>query len=230
MNDSSEVKLHFLDYWRIIKVRAGLVVLTFLLVMVTAGVTTYFVPRQYFSKVTMEVKPDGSTIKVFGGDNRAYNDPMFVPTQFQVIQKKEILYPVIEKLKLAETWSAREGGRKLPMEVIHGRLVRMMDLKEVRNTGLIEIGVYSIDSQEAANIANTIAVEYKERRLSDLGENLKKALSQLGDELEKQRKRVEDAAVEMAQIRERDNVVDPDPESPNAVISPADRNIVAIEQ
>jgi uncharacterized protein involved in exopolysaccharide biosynthesis len=117
MNDSSEVKLHFLDYWRIIKVRAGLVVLTFLLVMVTAGVTTYFVPRQYFSKVTMEVKPDGG-MKVFGPDARGYNDPMFVPTQFQVIQKKEILYPVIEKLKLIDTWSAKEGGRRLPMEVV----------------------------------------------------------------------------------------------------------------
>jgi hypothetical protein len=27
----------------------------------------------------------------------------------------------------------------------------MMDLKEVRNTGLIEIGVYSVDNKEAAN-------------------------------------------------------------------------------
>ena len=58
MNDASEVKLHFLDYWRIIKLRAGLIVLAFLLVMVTGGVTTYFVPRQYYSKVTMEVKGD----------------------------------------------------------------------------------------------------------------------------------------------------------------------------
>ena len=60
MNDASEVKLHFLYYWRIIKVRAGLIALAFLLVMVTAGVTTYFLPRQYFSKVTLEVKPDKS--------------------------------------------------------------------------------------------------------------------------------------------------------------------------
>src|SRR4030095_11999960 len=113
-------------------------------------------------------------------------DPMFVPTQFQVIQKKEILYPVIEKLKLVEAWSAREGGRRLPMEVVHSRLIRMIDLKEVRNTGLIDIGVYSIDNQEAANIANTIAIEYRERRLTDLSDNLKKALSQLSEELEKQ--------------------------------------------
>ena len=51
MNDTNEVKLHFLDYWRTIKMRMGLILLTFFLVMVTAGVTTYFMPREYFSKV-----------------------------------------------------------------------------------------------------------------------------------------------------------------------------------
>ena len=60
MNDASEVKLHFLDYWRTIRLRAGLIALAFLLVMITAGVTVYFLPRQYLSKVTMEVKPDNS--------------------------------------------------------------------------------------------------------------------------------------------------------------------------
>lgn len=228
MNDASEVKLHFLDYWRIIKVRAGLVVLTFLLVLVTAGVTTYFLPREYYSKVAMEVKPDNSgMIKVFN-ENRSYSDPMFVPTQFQILQKKEILYPVIEKLKLVETWSKREG-HAIPKELVYFRLLKMMDLKEVRNTGLIEVGIYSIDNQEAANIANTIAVVYKERRLDDLNHNVDRGLSQLRDEMEKQRIRVETALAEMSKVRERDSIVDADPESMNAVISEADRKIVALE-
>ena len=158
MNDASEVKLHFLDYWRIIKARAGLIVLAFLLVMVTAGVTTYFLPRQYYSKVTMEVKPDKSgPIEVFGNSMRAGHDATFIPTQFQILRKTEILYPVIEQLKLADTWSA-PGGKKLPRETVFLRLLGMLDPREVRNTGLIEIGVYSTDNQEAANIANTIAV------------------------------------------------------------------------
>ena len=49
MNDSSEVKLHFLDYWRVVKVRSGIIALTFLLVVITAGITCYFLPRQYYS-------------------------------------------------------------------------------------------------------------------------------------------------------------------------------------
>src|SRR5688572_10817960 len=198
MNDASEVKLHFLDYWRTIKVRAGLVVLTFLLVMVTAGVTTYFLPREYYSKVTMEVKPDnaGAVGKAFSND-RGFADPTFVPTQFQVLQKKEILYPVIEKLNLEEEWSGKDGGRKMQRETAFLKLIRMMDLKEVRNTGLIEVGVFSTNNQEAANIANTIAVVYKDTRLTQLQQTIDRQLSQLKDETEKQRTRVEDAMTTM---------------------------------
>jgi capsular exopolysaccharide synthesis family protein len=231
MNDASEVKLHFLDYWRTIKLRAGLVVLTFLLVVVTAGVTTYFLPREYYSKVSMEVKPDKSgSINVFNDSGRGYMDPMFVPTQFQVLRKKEILYPVIESLKLEETWSQREGGRKIGREMAYIRLLKMLDLREVRNTGLIDIGVFSIDAQEAANIANTLAVVYRDHRLTYLKQNIDRGLAQLRDEVERQRKLVEDASVEVARIRERDNIIDPDPENPLAVITTADRNIVELEK
>src|SRR4051812_33975345 len=106
MNESTEVKLHFLDYWRIIKLRMGLILLTFFLVMVTAGVTTYFLPKQYFSKVTMEVKRDNSSpVNPLGGGMQSSYDPQFVATQFQILQKTEILYPVIETLDLEKEFS-----------------------------------------------------------------------------------------------------------------------------
>ena len=68
MTENNEAKLHFLDYWRVIKLRVGLILLTFFLVMVTAGVTTYFLPRQFLSRVRMEVKQDNSgPVSTFGG-------------------------------------------------------------------------------------------------------------------------------------------------------------------
>ncbi len=140
MNDTSEVKLHFLDYWRVIKMRLGLIMLAFFLVMVTAGVTTYFLPREYFSRVSMEVKPDDSgPVRVFSGGGRVTYDPQFVATQFQILQKTEILYPVIDRLNLELELSP--PGMKLPKQAIYGKLRRMMSLQEARNTGLIEIGV-----------------------------------------------------------------------------------------
>jgi capsular exopolysaccharide synthesis family protein len=230
MNDASEVKLHFLDYWRIIKIRAGLVVLTFLLVVVTAGVTTYFLPREFYSKTRMEVRSDTRAIDVYGNSSRSYNDPTFVPSQFQIIQSKEILEPVIQKLGLMEAWSQREGVKRLPMETIIAKLLRMLDLKEVRNTSHIDIGVYSIDNQEAANIANTIAVVYKERRISDQKNSVDRALSQLKDELEAQGKRVDDLAAEVAQIRARDNIIDSDTENVNSTVNTTDQDLMGIER
>lgn len=229
MNDASEVKLHFLDYWRIIKIRSGLIALAFLLVMVTAGVTTYFLPREYFSKVTMQVKEDNSgPIDVFSSSARAGHDPTFVPTQFQVLQKTEILYPVIDDLKLIDEWSTE--GRKLPRQTVYLKLIKMMNLREIRNTSLIEIGVYSTKPDEAANIANTIAVVYQDKRLSSLKGSIDTSLNQLTDQVESQRKRVTDSKAEVEKIRVNDQIVDPDPESFLSAPTTADRNILDLEK
>src|SRR5687767_12637157 len=138
MNDTNEVKLHFLDYWRVIKLRMGLILLTFFLVMVTAGVTTYFLPKEFFSKVTMEVKRDNtSPVNVLGSSMPSSYDPQFVATQFQILQKTEILYPVIETLDLEKEFSP--PGQRLPRQQVYFRLRKMMLLQEVRNTAMIEI-------------------------------------------------------------------------------------------
>lgn len=216
MNDSNEVKLHFLDYWRIIRLRIGLILLTFFLVMVTAGVTVYFLPKEYFSKVTMEVKQDYTgKVGPFGpGSLRDTYDPQFVATQFQIIQKTEVLYPVIERLELVKEFSP--PGVRLPMQQVYFRLKGSLKLQEVRNTGLIEIGVFDTDAQRAANIANAIAVVYQERRQADLEKYTNIGLEQLKDEVERKRKEVEETSAKAMQIRARDGIVDPDPDKENS--------------
>jgi capsular exopolysaccharide synthesis family protein len=214
MNDSSEVKLHFLDYWRVIKVRWGLILLAFFLVMVTAGVTTYFLPREYFSKVTMEVKEDNSgPVQVLGsmGLQRSYN-PQFVAKEFQVLQTTAILYPVIERLDLTKEFSL-PGMPPLTPQQAFIRLKRAMSLQEIRNTSLIEIGVYHTNAQLAANIANTIAVVYQDKRASELTEGVRKGLAELREGVKQQQIEVEQLARTAAQIRAQESITDPDPES-----------------
>lgn len=215
MNDSSEVKLHFLDYWRVIRVRWAILVITFLLVLVTAGVTCFFLPRQYYSRVIMEVKSDDNALQVFSNDTpyrSSYRDPNLQPTQFQIIQSKEILYPVIDNLKLVETWSSQEGGNILPKEEVYSRLLRQMELNTVRNTDMIEIGVFSVDRIEAANIANMVAVVYQKVRREDQMQARDAALAQLREEVAAQKKMVEAAQAEMVKIRYKEGIVDPNPE------------------
>ncbi len=218
MNETNEVKLHFLDYWRTIKVRMGLILLTFFLVMVTAGVTTYFLPRQYLSKVRMEVKQDNSgPVTVFGGSSGKSYDPQFVATQFQILQTTEILYPVIERLELVKEFSP--PGQKLPIQSVYGRLRRSMQLQEVRNTGLIDIGIYDVKADRAANIANMIGVVYVERRRADLQKNVDRGLEQLTEEVAKQREVVKKASVDAAQLRTEGSINDPNPDEQNVVLT-----------
>ncbi len=222
MNDTSEVKLHFLDYWRVIRVRWAILVITFLLVMVTAGVTCFFLPRQYYSKVTMEVKADDTGLKVYDNDSpfRTMRDPNLQPTQFQIIQSKEILYPVIDNLNLVQNWSTQEGGNLLPKEEVYSTLRQRMELSTIRSTDLIEIGVYSTDRVEAANIANMIAVVYQKVRRDDQMQIRDAALAQLREEVASQRKNVEATQIQMQQIRLKQGIVDPNPESPDSAENP----------
>ena len=92
MAHTEEVKLHFLDYWRVIRVRWILILLAFLLVLITAAVVTYFQPREYQSSVFMEVKSTAENPRIFGGDlNQPIHDPQLAPTVFQIIQRTGIL-------------------------------------------------------------------------------------------------------------------------------------------
>src|SRR4030095_8042762 len=138
------------------------------LIVTALAVTTFFEPRKSFAKVVIEVKQDNSRLigDVFGPSRDARNDPSFVRTQAQILQTKAILYPVIENLRLIEEWSSKY--HRLPLETGYRKLRRMIDVKLVRNTSLIEIGVYGSTPAEAQNIANTIAVVYKEMRLTQL--------------------------------------------------------------
>jgi uncharacterized protein involved in exopolysaccharide biosynthesis len=84
----------------------------------------------------MEVKQDNSgPVGVFGQNSQrnAY-DPQFVATQFQILQKTEILYPVIDRLELTKEFGP--PGGKAPLQQVYFRLKGAMKLQEVRNTGL----------------------------------------------------------------------------------------------
>jgi len=206
-SDSGEIKLHFLDYWRVIRVRFPLIILVLLLVVITASVVTYFMPKQYASSVTMQIRENAKALEVFSNGSGDRSDPRFLTTQFEIIQRKEILYPVIEALDLEKKWGL---GNK---EQTYFKLKRMIDVRELRNTELISITVYDTDSKEAAQIANRIADGYVERRTSEQNATLSGGLTQLQEEVSKQRRRVEDLRVNRDRIREQLGIQDMSPDS-----------------
>jgi len=212
MAQHSEVKLHFLDYWRVIRIRWILILLSFLLVLLTAAVVTYFQPRQYQSSVFIEVRSTAQNPHIWGpGDNTLpIHDPQLAPTVFQVIKRTSILYPVIDDLKLEKKWS--EKGESLTREQCFLLLRNRVQVEEIRNTDLLEVSVFDKDAHLAAAIANKIVAVYQDTRVEEEKDILNRAITSMNEEIVKQQKRVDEAAAEVAQIRDREHIVDLNPE------------------
>ena len=195
MVQTDEVKLHFLDYWRVIRVRWVLIVLAFLLVLITAAIVTYFQPRLFQSSVFIEVRSTAENVRIFsagaGDSNIPVHDPQLAPTVFEVIQRTGILYPVIDQLKLQDKWS-REGFRPTRLQayqILRGRL----EIDPVRNTDLLQISVFDTNPQEAADIANKVVAVYQDKRVDEEKDILNRAVSAMNEEVTKQQKKVDDA-------------------------------------
>ncbi len=228
MAQTDEVKLHFLDYWRVIRVHWVLILLAFLLVLITAAVVTYFQPREFLSSVFIEVRSTAENPRIFGtGDpNIPIHDPQLAPTVFQVIQRTGILYPVIEELKLQDKWT-RDGLRPT-REQAYAMLRRKLDVDEVRNTDLLQISVYDTNSQEAADIANKIVAVYQDVRVEEEKDILNRAVATMTEEVTKQQKKVDEAASEVARIRDEEGIVDLNPEGTEDTQAPV--NTIVVKQ
>ena len=229
MAHNEEVKLHFLDYWRVIRIRWVLVLLAFLLVLITAAIFTYFQPREYQSSVFVEVKSTAENPRIFGqGDpNQPIHDPQLAPTVYQVIQRTGILYPVIEQLGLQDKWA--RDGRKPSRELTYQILRSKLDVDEVRNTDLLQISVFDASPQLAADIANKIVTVYQDRRVQEEKEILNRAVSAMNEEVGKQQKRVEESREEMARIRDEEHIVDLNPEGTEDSQAPVNSMVVKQE-
>jgi len=141
----------------------GIVFLLVGAVLSSAGIFMLARPNEYRAVVRIKVHRDVQPARP--GDPVVY-DPYFIQTEFEVIQSEVVLGKVVEKLDLTSEWGKKRaaGDTLTPVEAI-GLLKRQMDLRPVRNTELIEIGVSSDDPAEAAKLANTIAETFRDFRL-----------------------------------------------------------------
>jgi capsular exopolysaccharide synthesis family protein len=165
-----ETRLHFLDYWRIIRIRKAIIVTVFLITAIIATAVTFLLPESYASTARIKIEPDVGDIRGFDTSLAAAGqvgyDPYFIQTEFEVIQGYVVLGKAIERLNLNAEWGKKYfGGETLKTSETMEFLKSRMRLSPVRNTKLIEITVYSEDKNDAARIANAIADTYRDYRL-----------------------------------------------------------------
>lgn len=185
---SGDQKLHFLDYWRVIRIRKTVILAVFLLVVLTTTAVTFILPESYRSTVRIEVGKDTTDIAplLMGTQSQMAYDPFFIQTEFEKIKSKSVLYRVIDELSLGEKWARRDGYDKpYTQNEAFQLLTSKMDVTQFRNTSLIEIRVFSPDPEEAAQIANRIAEVYQDSRLSKSKRASDKSINILSNELAK---------------------------------------------
>ncbi len=208
-----ESRLHFLDYWRIIRIRKTVIIAVFMLVVITATLVTFILPEQFASTATLKIERDGADISELAGDSLRYNtfDPYFIQTEFEVIQSETILSSVVDVLDLNTKWGKKynEGAKFKTQESI-GLLKNRLNLRPRRNTALIDVQVYSENPNEAADLANAIADTYQLWRLEKgrrLGLGGVKALE---DQLKIEDEKIAKAKEELDTIRIENKISDID--------------------
>jgi len=92
----------------------------------------------------------------------------------------------------------------------------MLQPTEIRNTNLIQISVYSTDPQEAALLANAVAQEYIQQRISDAQTVISKGLDQLRDEVAQKERAVDEAYANALRLRTEARIIDPNLGSPES--------------
>jgi capsular exopolysaccharide synthesis family protein len=201
--NAPEVKLHFLDYWRIIRIRKTVIIAVFLLVALTTTLVTFILPESFASTVRIAIEKDVSDVAGLGMDQRGSGwDPYWTQTEFEKIQSKTILYQVITNLNLNRRFAEKtkdEGEWRT--DQTYGVLKSMIDVRQPRNTSLIEIRVFSEDKYEAAEIANKIADVYREYRVSVRRNMSMRGIEKLKEEYEKQDKLVKDLQAQVDKMK-----------------------------
>ncbi len=197
MNPSSpqqnEAALHAVDYWQVIKNRYGIILLTLLLVFMTAAVITYVMPKKYESEATIEVKPKATGMSPFNGElaqtsgaNRM--TPQFFGTEFEKIKSSNSLSKVVEKLELENKWGVE---KEVAIRILKG----IVNTQNIRGTDLISIRVRHTNKEDARDVTAEVARSYVayrtqiESRDADKGlYELKKAVRDQEDKVEERRK------------------------------------------
>lgn len=139
----------------------------FLLAVLTSVLITFMLPEVYASTARVKiVKPEPV---VLNSVTNFVSDPYSMQIELELLRSQAILNPVIERLNLNLVWGHRFGGNiKLTTDECRTILNRMLELRVMPKTQLVEICVFDQDRDEAATLANAIAASYSAYHLRQL--------------------------------------------------------------
>lgn len=189
----NEAILHAIDYWQVVKNRYGIILLTLLMVFMTAAVITYVMPKKYESQAIIEVKPRVAPMSPLGPNmtetaGTRMVTAQFFATEFEKIKSRNALQKVVDGLELTNRWSVDQESAIMILKGI-------VNTQNIRGTDLIAIRVRHPNRVDARDIAEEVCKAYQhyrdeiENRDAELQlEELNKAVREQEDRVEERRK------------------------------------------
>ena len=116
------------------------------------------------SRITVE--KDTSDIAPLNGIQSGATafDSYFIQTELEVIQSQKVLDKVVSKCRLTNVWKRLNGGKSLTPREARKILKKAIDIRQFRNTSIIELRAYDRKPTEAQEIAQALAEEYQTHR------------------------------------------------------------------
>lgn len=188
----NEAALHAVDYWQVIKNRYGIILLTLLLVFMTAAVITYVMPKKFESEAVIEIKPKTGGMSPLGNmisdpGARAMT-PNFFPTEFEKIRSYNSLAKVVTNLDLVDKWQV---DKDIAIKILKS----IVDTQNTRGTDMISIRVRHTSKDIARDVTEEVVRAYKDYRMEiEKGDadrtlyELNKAVRDQEDKVEERRK------------------------------------------
>ncbi|MDD5139864.1 MAG: polysaccharide biosynthesis tyrosine autokinase [Verrucomicrobiales bacterium] len=211
-----EARLHFLDYWRIIRIRKAIIITVFLITAIIATAVTFILPVSYSSTAQINIEEDTAsdiyTMRGGGGTEAGYN-PYFLQTQLEILQGPTVLGKVVEALNLNTVWGKKYGVDTFKTSETVEFLKNQMALSPVRNTTLVGITVYSADKNEAAALANAIAKAYHDYRVDRHKLRTVGGIKVLEDQYKSEGDQIQTIRSNVDNLRKELAIVDTDPQS-----------------
>jgi len=184
---------HFLDYWRIVRLRKVIIFAVFFLVLITATAVTFVLQPVYSSTAKMRVERDSPDIILPGSMAQPNYDFYYYSTEIEIFKSEIILLPVIRELKLADKYTQHyKSAVPFTTQEAFEQLVRDVDIRPDRNTSLIDISVMAWDPKLAAEIANKIAMVYRDERDRGRSGKSSRGMEALTNEVVQLQKEVEE--------------------------------------
>ena len=207
-----DAKLHFLDYWRIIRIRKTIILTVFVLVLITTVAVTFSLRPTYCGTAKIKVAKDQTDIAGMFEPQSAYSfDPYFLQTESGVISSQVILDNVISNLNLNVEWGNRyASGQMLKTAETRTLFEKLLDLRITRNSSFIEIRFFSESQDEAARVANEVANTYQNYRLELRYNQTFRGIKSLQKDYDAQLERIRQAQDELDRLRVELNINDVD--------------------